>query len=56
MRAPSPTRVTLDRTVTVVLFDATAAVTSSDELLHFADDIYGYDLYADRALTSYDHP
>ena len=56
MRAPSPTRVTLDRTVTVVLFYATAAVTSSDELLHFADDIYGYDRTLDRALTSYDHP
>ncbi len=43
--------VRLPRPIQVVLFYTTAAVTSEDGLLHFADDIYRHDVRLDRALA-----
>ncbi len=48
---PSSIQVKLARPIQVLLFYTTAAVMPGDGSVHFAEDIYGYDVRLDRALA-----
>ena len=50
MAGPAPLRVNLSKPIPVILFYMTAMVTPSDQVLHFAPDIYGHDAALVRAL------
>jgi murein L,D-transpeptidase YcbB/YkuD len=56
MQGERPTRVNLEKPLTVVLFYVTAHVNSEGVVL-FADDIYGHDQVLDEALRKgYPYP
>jgi L,D-transpeptidase YcbB len=51
MQGSSPMQVTLPRPVRVMLFYVTATVMPGDDMLHFAEDIYGHDRALEAALA-----
>jgi L,D-transpeptidase YcbB len=51
MAGASTVHVTVERPIRVILFYTTAAVLSSDDRVHFAEDIYHRDPALDRALS-----